>query len=322
MTEHVFPADIPDAITEACKALALAAHRLLGCKGASRADFRWDDEQGVEGLFLLEVNTQPGMTPLSLVPRTGAAFGHGLSDARPGDRRRGDARGGAMSRTIKRGAPPKRPQPRRKQPVRKVTLLDRLVGALPVSEATLRRIATWTIMGGVGAAAVALAVLVGVPGMIGGALAEAAGARGVPRRADRDHRPEADGPDERLRGRAGPEVDRDAAGRSRFGPRPAAALWLDRRRARLQATARYLAGRHRRASASRRVAGQWPAHADRREGRAARPRQPGRDPQFAARHRPRRGPAGGQLHRAPRRRTRTETARDRGDMGRQPEGGT
>ena len=68
MTEHVFPAQIPDAITEACKALALEAHRLLGCKGTSRSDFRWDDERGVEGLFLLEVNTQPGMTALSLVP--------------------------------------------------------------------------------------------------------------------------------------------------------------------------------------------------------------------------------------------------------------
>ena len=68
MTEHVFPADIPDDVADACRAIALAAHRLLGCRGASRADFRWDDSQGVEGLFLLEVNTQPGMTPLSLVP--------------------------------------------------------------------------------------------------------------------------------------------------------------------------------------------------------------------------------------------------------------
>lgn len=68
MTEHVFPADIPDEITAACKALALRAHQLLGCKGTSRSDFRWDDERGIEGLFLLEVNTQPGMTPLSLVP--------------------------------------------------------------------------------------------------------------------------------------------------------------------------------------------------------------------------------------------------------------
>jgi D-alanine-D-alanine ligase len=68
MTEHVFPAHIPDEVAEACKSIALQAHRLLGCRGASRADFRWDDSQGPEGLFLLEVNTQPGMTPLSLVP--------------------------------------------------------------------------------------------------------------------------------------------------------------------------------------------------------------------------------------------------------------
>jgi D-alanine-D-alanine ligase len=48
--------------------MALAAHRALGCKGASRSDFRYDPAQGEAGLFLLEVNTQPGMTPLSLVP--------------------------------------------------------------------------------------------------------------------------------------------------------------------------------------------------------------------------------------------------------------
>lgn len=68
MTDHIFPADIPDDITAACMALAVQAHRLLGCRGTSRSDFRWDDERGVDGLFLLEVNTQPGMTPLSLVP--------------------------------------------------------------------------------------------------------------------------------------------------------------------------------------------------------------------------------------------------------------
>jgi len=68
MTEHVYPAQIPDEIAEACNRIALEAHRVLGCRGCSRADFRWDDKNGVEGLFLLEVNTQPGMTPLSLVP--------------------------------------------------------------------------------------------------------------------------------------------------------------------------------------------------------------------------------------------------------------
>ena len=75
MTEHIFPAPVPDDIAEACKAIALRAHQLLGCKGCSRADFRWDDERGVDGLFLLEVNTQPGMTPLSLVPEQARHIG-------------------------------------------------------------------------------------------------------------------------------------------------------------------------------------------------------------------------------------------------------
>ena len=75
MTEHVCPADIPGEVSEACKTIALRAHQLLGCKGASRSDFRWDDSLGIEGLFLLEVNTQPGMTPLSLVPEQAAKLG-------------------------------------------------------------------------------------------------------------------------------------------------------------------------------------------------------------------------------------------------------
>ncbi len=68
LTQHVCPAEIPDDIRDQAMDMALRAHRLLGCRGASRSDFRWDDEQGSDGLFLLEVNTQPGMTPLSLVP--------------------------------------------------------------------------------------------------------------------------------------------------------------------------------------------------------------------------------------------------------------
>jgi D-alanine-D-alanine ligase len=75
MTDHVCPANIPDNIAEACKDMALKAHRVLGCRGTSRSDFRWDDEKGVEGLFLLEVNTQPGMTPLSLVPEQARHLG-------------------------------------------------------------------------------------------------------------------------------------------------------------------------------------------------------------------------------------------------------
>ncbi|MFC3098628.1 D-alanine--D-alanine ligase [Alteraurantiacibacter palmitatis] len=75
MTQHVCPADIPDSITRLCQQFALAAHRKLGCRGVSRSDFRWDDSQGEDGLFLLETNTQPGMTPLSLVPEQALACG-------------------------------------------------------------------------------------------------------------------------------------------------------------------------------------------------------------------------------------------------------
>ncbi len=67
-TVHVCPAEVPEPIAAAMMAMALKAHQLLGCKGASRSDFRWDDEQGEKGIYLLETNTQPGMTPLSLVP--------------------------------------------------------------------------------------------------------------------------------------------------------------------------------------------------------------------------------------------------------------
>jgi D-alanine-D-alanine ligase len=80
MTDHVCPAEIPDEITEACKQIALRAHQLLGCRGATRSDFRWDDERGIEGLFLLEINTQPGMTPLSLVPEQARHLGMDYSD--------------------------------------------------------------------------------------------------------------------------------------------------------------------------------------------------------------------------------------------------
>ena len=68
LTEHVCPAEIPADIAQYMLDTALSAHQLLGCKGASRTDFRWDDEAGMDGIFVLETNTQPGMTPLSLVP--------------------------------------------------------------------------------------------------------------------------------------------------------------------------------------------------------------------------------------------------------------
>jgi D-alanine-D-alanine ligase len=78
-TEHIFPAKLPPEITALCEAYAVKAHQVLGCHGTSRTDFRWDEEAGEDGLFVLETNTQPGMTPLSLVPEQAA--GHGISYA-------------------------------------------------------------------------------------------------------------------------------------------------------------------------------------------------------------------------------------------------
>ncbi len=80
MTEHVCPAQIPQDIFDLCKAYAVQAHELLGCRGCSRTDFRWDDEQGEDGLFVLETNTQPGMTPLSLVPEQAKHCGMSYED--------------------------------------------------------------------------------------------------------------------------------------------------------------------------------------------------------------------------------------------------
>jgi D-alanine-D-alanine ligase len=69
ITDHVIPAQVPEAVAREAMRMALVAHQTLGCAGVSRCDFRYDDRQaGIEGLYLLEINTQPGMTPLSLVP--------------------------------------------------------------------------------------------------------------------------------------------------------------------------------------------------------------------------------------------------------------
>lgn len=75
LTDHICPADIPQDIGDYMMDLAQRAHELLGCKGASRTDFRWDDELGRDGIFVLETNTQPGMTPLSLVPEQAKFMG-------------------------------------------------------------------------------------------------------------------------------------------------------------------------------------------------------------------------------------------------------
>lgn len=78
---HQVPADVPQAVYDECLRLALLAHETLGCSGVSRADFRYDDSRpGLDGLFMLEVNTQPGMTPLSLVPEQAAHLGISFPD--------------------------------------------------------------------------------------------------------------------------------------------------------------------------------------------------------------------------------------------------
>ena len=72
-SRHDIPADIPTALAEQIQQASLAAHMALGCRGVTRADFRYDGE--ADRLALLEINTQPGMTPLSLVPEMAAHRG-------------------------------------------------------------------------------------------------------------------------------------------------------------------------------------------------------------------------------------------------------
>jgi len=77
---HLVPAPLSPELTEMVMDWALRAHRALGCRGVSRSDFRFDPARDAEGLYLLEVNTQPGMTPLSLVPEQAAWRGIAFSD--------------------------------------------------------------------------------------------------------------------------------------------------------------------------------------------------------------------------------------------------
>jgi D-alanine-D-alanine ligase len=79
-SSHVLPAEVPAEISDACLDYALRAHRALGCRGVSRTDFRWDEARGLAGLVLLETNTQPGMTPLSLTPEQAAYCGISFPD--------------------------------------------------------------------------------------------------------------------------------------------------------------------------------------------------------------------------------------------------
>lgn len=80
-TDHLLPAPIPDEVAEEAKRQAVLAYKAAGCQGAARADFRWDDAQkGTEGIVFLELNTQPGLTPLSLLPEQAAFTGMSFND--------------------------------------------------------------------------------------------------------------------------------------------------------------------------------------------------------------------------------------------------
>jgi D-alanine-D-alanine ligase len=79
-SDHVLPAKVPAEVFDACMSHALTAHRALGCRGLTRTDFRWDEARGLDGLVLLETNTQPGMTPTSLSPEQAAHCGIAFPD--------------------------------------------------------------------------------------------------------------------------------------------------------------------------------------------------------------------------------------------------
>jgi D-alanine-D-alanine ligase len=79
--EHVMPPEIHRSAYDELLAMAEGAHRTLGCRGISRSDFRYDDSKGEPGtLYLLEINTQPGMTPISLVPDIARSIGVSYAD--------------------------------------------------------------------------------------------------------------------------------------------------------------------------------------------------------------------------------------------------
>jgi D-alanine-D-alanine ligase len=74
-SRHIVPAQIPQDIWDACMDYAVRAHSGLGCRGVTRTDFRWDESRGMDGLIILETNTQPGMTSTSLSPEQAQAIG-------------------------------------------------------------------------------------------------------------------------------------------------------------------------------------------------------------------------------------------------------
>jgi D-alanine-D-alanine ligase len=80
-SKHEIPAKILPNIYQKIQTLALKAHQAIGCRGVSRSDFRYDDRHSENGeLIWLEVNTQPGMTPTSLVPEIAQSAGHDFGE--------------------------------------------------------------------------------------------------------------------------------------------------------------------------------------------------------------------------------------------------
>lgn len=79
-SKHILPARVPSEVSDACFKYALCAHSALGCRGLTRTDFRWNDSLGLDGLIVLEINTQPGMTSTSLVPEQAKACGISFQD--------------------------------------------------------------------------------------------------------------------------------------------------------------------------------------------------------------------------------------------------
>ena len=235
--------------------MAARAHRLLGCKGASRSDFRWDDEQGEAGIYLLEVNTQPGMTPLSLVPEQAKL--KGISYGELVERLIEEAL--AMSAAhVRRGGAGARQA--RKKPS-KVAVPKKIAKRLPVDQARANKVA------GLVFGAFMLAIGAGRAGRArhSGEGRARGRRRGRPGRlhgqrlSDRRHQPHepraVDGvvTDElqRAADEAGTRQGAAGAGRRRRDPRAAAQVRLGQGRARLAPPARHAGHRHRRAHARR-----------------------------------------------------------------------
>lgn len=79
--EHIMPPNVPAEVLNELYDMGVRAHKALGCRGVSRSDFRYDDTQGTPGtVWLLETNTQPGMTPTSLVPDAARSQGIAFPD--------------------------------------------------------------------------------------------------------------------------------------------------------------------------------------------------------------------------------------------------